>query len=132
MSATRNVTANFASVQNPSLTMQIVNNVSKAAQPGPTVTAAVRLTNIGKGTAYDIQLTTITARVLAPVPGIAPVNKSTPVFLGDLSPGGTNGTTYVPIVLPGTATRVVLLVSGTVKNSAGRLFTFNTSMTLFR
>lgn len=132
MSNDRTVHAHFSQVKNPALSMQIVNDVSKRGQAGPNVTAAVRLTNSGDGVAGDIQLTDISARILAPAPGPAVVNKATPVSIGDLPPGATSGTIYVPVVLPDAAKRVVLLINGTVRNSAGRLFTFNTSMTMIR
>ena len=132
MSAQRKVTANFQTVQNPNLTMAIVNNVSAAAQPSPNVTVAIRVTNIGQGIAKGVQLTAVSARILAPAPGNAAVNMTLPFQAGDLPAGATGGTIYVPVVLPATARRVVLQIDGTVKNSAGALFKFSSSATVIR
>lgn len=132
MSAAHKVTANFQAVQNPSLTTAIVNNVSAAAQPSPNVTVAIRLTNSGQGAAKGIQLTAVSARILAPVPGTASVNMTLPFQAGDLAAGATGDTIYVPIGLAATARRVVLQIDGTMKNSAGTLFKFSNSATIIR
>jgi len=132
ISSPRTITANFSLVENPALDIQIANDISKTAQPGPTVTVALKLTNTGKGAANNVQLTSITARIMAPAPGTAAVNKSVPVIVGNLPAGATSGTIYVPVTLPDTARRTVLQIGGTLENVAHRQFTFSASVTILR
>jgi hypothetical protein len=132
MNSARSVTASFAPVQNPTLSAQIRNDVSRVAQPGAAVTASLQLRNTGAGIAKEIRITALSARIIAPAPGSAPVNKMLPLAVGDLAAGGSSGTISVPMTIPTTARRVILLIQGTVRNSAGRTFTFDTSLTLLR
>jgi hypothetical protein len=132
MSSPRNVIANFAPVQNSALVARIGNDVSRASQPGPDVTVNLHLTNTGLGSAKDIRLTAINARIITPAPALAAVQKALPVAIGDVNGGASTGAVALPISVPVTARRLVLLIEGTVRNAAGRLFTFSASLTVLR
>jgi hypothetical protein len=132
MSAPRSVFANFEYALNPAVQARIRNNVTRAAQPGPNVAVALQLTNTGVGLGRNLSITALSARVLAPAPASLPVNKGLPEPVGDLAPGASSRDINVPLVIPATATRIVLVISGTVENHAGVRHSFSTSVTILR
>jgi probable HAF family extracellular repeat protein len=132
LTTTTAVTANFVSVQNPAIQARITNNVSKAAQPTTAVTAMIQLQNTGAGAGSDLRITDLSARIIAPAPGLAQVNKTLPLAVGALAAGASSAGVAVPLTIPTTATRVILTVGGTIRNSAGTLFSFSTAVTILR
>lgn len=132
MDSAKSVTANFSSVQNPSIEARIRNDVSQNAQPGPTVTVALQLANTGSGAAKGIRITGLEARAVAPAPETLAVNKTLPVNVGDIASGASSGNIQIPVTIPSTARRIVLVVTGTVQNLAGELFNFSSSVTIVR
>jgi probable HAF family extracellular repeat protein len=132
LTTSTSVTANFVPVQNPAIQARITNNVSKTAQPTTAVTAMIQLQNTGAGAGSDLRITDLSARIIAPAPGLAQVNKTLPLTVGALSAGASSANVAVPLTIPTTATRVILTVVGTIRNSAGTLFSFSTAVTILR
>lgn len=132
MSGPKSITALFTPVQNPDLIASVANDVSKTGQPGPSVNVQIRFTNRGAGAAKSIQITGLSARVMSPsFMNLVPTLKL-PANIGDIQPASASSPLTIPVSIPSTARRILLEIKGTLRNSAGRQFSFSSSVTILR
>ena len=128
------IQANFSAVGSPLLSVELGNAVNTAAQPGPAVTAQLRIRNSGNGPAANVRLTALEARVLIPATGItATVGTALPLSLpASLAAGGVSADLPVVLNIPAAARRLVLQGNLTYTNEAGTPLTSTFSLVLLR
>jgi hypothetical protein len=116
MSVPRAVTANFAIAQAPSLNVVLANDVSRAAQPSPIVTAFLVFQNTG-GAASAVSIINLIPRVLSPSNVLASITTSLPISVGTIPANGSSRPVPIQMNIPPEAVRT--LISGSAIYDGG-------------